>query len=172
MRTADATRAELWLEASQYLYREAALLDERRYREWLELFTDDATYWVPQAGGEDPKRLVSISYDDRRRLEERVLRLEGGFAFAQDPPSRTCRVVGNVVLDDTGEGAEQEEGDLPVSSNLMVAELRRAEQTVYAGRVEHRLVREDGGDGNLRIRRKVIRLINSDAPLGNLSFLL
>jgi 3-phenylpropionate/cinnamic acid dioxygenase small subunit len=160
----DATRTELWLEVSQFLYREAALIDERRYRDWLELFADDAVYWVPQANGEDPARFVSIAYDDRRRLGERVLRLESGFAHAQDPPSRTCHVVGNVAI-----GAEQD-GELPVTSALLVAEVRRAEQTLYAARVEHRLTRAD--DGGLRIRRKVIRLINSDAPLGNVSFLL
>jgi 3-phenylpropionate/cinnamic acid dioxygenase small subunit len=160
----DATGTELWLQVSQLLYREAALLDERHYRDWLELFTDDAVYWVPQADGEDPERLVSIVYDDRRRLGERVLRLEGGFAHAQNPPSRTCHVVGNIVV-----GAE-ENRDLPVESTLLVAEVRRAVQTMYAGRVEHRLTRAD--DGGLRIRRKVVRLINSDAPLGNVSFLL
>jgi 3-phenylpropionate/cinnamic acid dioxygenase small subunit len=162
--TVDATRTELWLEVSQFLYREAALIDGGRFRDWLDLFTDDAVYWVPQADGEDPERFVSIAYDDRRRLGERVLRLESGFAHAQDPPSRTCHLVGNVVL-----GAE-EDGELPVSSSLLVAEVRRAVQTLYAARVEHRLTRADSGA--LSIRRKVVRLINSDAPLGNVSFLL
>jgi 3-phenylpropionate/cinnamic acid dioxygenase small subunit len=164
MSTVEATQIERWLEVSQFLYREAALIDERRYPEWLELFTDDAVYWVPQADGEDPDRLVSISYDDRQRLGERVLRLEGGFAHAQDPPSRTCHLVGNVAI------AGEEGDELDVTSNLVVAEFRRSKQSLYAGRVEYRLTRGDGDA--LKIRRKVVRLINSDAALGNLSFLL
>ncbi len=106
---------------------------------------------------------VSIVYDDRRRLHERVLRLASGFAFSQDPPSRTCHVVGNVRL--TGEI----EGDLDVRSNLVLAEMRRGLQSIYAGQVAHRLV--PTGD-SFMVRRKTIRLINSDVPLSNLTFLI
>jgi 3-phenylpropionate/cinnamic acid dioxygenase small subunit len=148
---------------ADFLHHEAALLDERRLDEWLELFTDDALYWVPQGEDDDPVQRVAIIHDDRRRLRERVLRLTSGFAFSQDPPSRTCHVVGNVrVLRD-------DDAEMEVSSNLVVAEVRRNVQNLYAGRVEHVLARE--GDG-YRIRRKVVRLINSDVPLGNVTFLI
>ena len=146
----------------EFLYHEAQLLDERRFEEWLELFTDDAVYWIPQGDEADPVHHVSLAYDDRRRLRERVLRLASGFAHAQDPPSRTCHLVGNVRVREDG-------GELEVGSNLIVAEVRRDAQSLYAGRVEHRLVPD--GDG-YRIRRKVIRLVNSDVPLGNVSFLM
>jgi 3-phenylpropionate/cinnamic acid dioxygenase small subunit len=145
-----------------FLYHEAQLLDERRFDEWLELFTDDALYWVPGGDEEDPVHRVSIAYDDRRRLRERVLRLQSGFAYAQDPPSRTCHLVGNVRV-------AEEDGGLGVASSLIVAEVRRNAQSIFAGHVEHLLVPE--GDG-YRIRRKVIRLVNSGVPLGNVSFLL
>jgi benzoate/toluate 1,2-dioxygenase subunit beta len=148
---------------ADFLYHEAALLDERRYEEWLELFTDDAVYWVPQGDEPDPLRQVSLVYDDRRRLHERVLRLTGGFAFSQDPPSRTCHIVGNVR---TGSNGGEE---LELSSNLLVAEVRRDVQNLYAARVEHTLV--PAGDA-FRIRRKLIRLVNSDVPLGNVTFLI
>jgi 3-phenylpropionate/cinnamic acid dioxygenase small subunit len=148
--------------AEEFLYHESALLDERRFEEWLDLYTDDAVYWIPQGDEEDPGRHVSIVYDDRRRLHERVLRLSSGFAYSQDPPSRTCHVVGNVVAHD-GEG-----GEVDVSSTLLVAEVRRNTQNVFAGRVGHTLVVD--GD-RYRIRRKVVRLVNSDIPLGNVTFL-
>lgn len=141
-----------------FLYHEAALLDERRYEEWLELYADDATYFIPQDGG-DPVHGVSIAYDDRRRLQERVMRLSSGFAFSQDPPSRTCHVIGNVRMT----------GELEVASNLILAEVRRGRQRVYCGPVQHRLVRD--GDG-YRIGYKEVRLVNSDVPLGNLTFLI
>jgi benzoate/toluate 1,2-dioxygenase subunit beta len=150
--------------AEEVLYLEAALLDERRFDEWLELFTDDAVYWVPQGEEGDPSHEVSIIYDDRRRMHERVLRLSSGFAYSQDPPSDTCHLVGNVVVS-PGEAEEE----LRVASKLIVAEVRRNAQNLYAGTVEHLLV---PASEELRIRRKVVRLVSSDIPLGNVTFLI
>ncbi|HET8672432.1 MAG TPA: aromatic-ring-hydroxylating dioxygenase subunit beta [Thermoleophilaceae bacterium] len=146
-----------------FLYHEADLLDSRRYEEWLGLYTDDAIYWIPQGDDADHVHQVSIAYDDHRRLHERVLRLGSGFAFSQDPPSRTCHVVGNVRI------AGELDGDLDVRSNLVLAEMRRGLQSVYAGQVTHQLV--PTGESFL-VRRKTIRLINSDIPLSNLTFLI
>jgi benzoate/toluate 1,2-dioxygenase subunit beta len=148
---------------AEFLFHEAALLDERRFDEWLELYAEEALYWVPQGEDPDPARDVSIAYDDRRRLHERVVRLTSGFAYSQDPPSRTCHVIGNVRQ--TGEN----DGALEISSALIVAEVRRNTQNVFAGQVEHQLVPE--GE-SFRIRRKVVRLVNSDVPLGNVTFLI
>ena len=148
---------------ADFLYHEAALLDQRRFDEWLELYADDALYWVPQGEDPDPARDVSIAYDDRRRLHERVVRLTSGFAHSQDPPSRTCHVIGNVRQ--TGES----DGALEIASAQIVAEVRRNTQNLFAGQVEHQLV-PDGE--SFRIRRKVVRLVNSDVPLGNVTFLI
>jgi 3-phenylpropionate/cinnamic acid dioxygenase small subunit len=148
---------------SQLLYLEAALLDERRFEEWLDLYAEDAVLWVPQAAGGAPSRTVSIAYDDRARMGERVQRLRSRFAHAQDPPSATCRLVGNVRI--TGRA----EGNLEVASSLILAEVRRGAQSLYCGHVEHRL--RPHGEG-FKIRRKTVRLVNADLPLGNLSFLL
>lgn len=147
----------------EFLYHEAALLDGRRFDDWLELYTEDAEYWIPQGDEPDPARTVSIAYDDRRRLHERVLRLSSGFAYSQDPPSRTCHIVGNPRVLSSSDSAVE------VTSNLLVAEVRRATQNVYAARVEHVLV--PNGEAFM-IRRKVIWLLNSDAPLGNVTFLI
>jgi 3-phenylpropionate/cinnamic acid dioxygenase small subunit len=155
---ASAVRA-----VEEFLYHEADLLDSRRYEEWLGLYTDDAIYWIPQGDEPDPVHHVSIAYDDHRRLHERVLRLASGFAFSQDPPSRTCHVVGNVRV------AGDVDGDLDVRSNLVVAEMRRGVQSVYAGQVTHQLVPTGG---SFMVRRKTVRLINSDVPLSNLTFLI
>ncbi len=154
---------EQWFAAQQFLLHEADLMDRRCYTEWLELFTDDAVYWVPGAHDGDPTRDVSIIYDDRRRLGERVGRLSGKFAFAQQPESRTCHLVGNVRVQ---QGAD---GVLDVRSNLVLVEVRRGQQTVLSGAVEHQLVPHDD---SFRIRRKVLRLLESELPLGNLTFLM
>jgi benzoate/toluate 1,2-dioxygenase subunit beta len=146
-----------------FLYLEAALLDDRRFEEWLELYSEDAIYWIPQGDEPDPTRKVSIVYDDHRRLRERVVRLATGFAYSQDPPSKTCHVVGNASV------RFRSEEELELLSNLMVAEVRRGTQNVYAARVEHVLLPQ--GD-TFKIRRKVVRLLNSEVPLGNVTFLL
>jgi benzoate/toluate 1,2-dioxygenase subunit beta len=151
-------------EVAEFLYHEAQLLDSRSFDAWLELFAPEAIYSVPQDARADPIRRVSLLHEDRPRLAERIKRLNSGFAYAQEPPSRTVHLVGNVRV--TGEAA----GLLEVSSNLMVTEARRGRQNLYAGQVDHRLRRRP--EGGFSILHKEIRLVNSDFPLGNLTFLL
>lgn len=148
---------------AEFLYHEAQLLDSRSFDAWLELFAPDATYSVPQEARADPVHRVSLLHEDRSRLAERVMRLNSGFAYAQEPASRTVHLVGNVRV------AGESQGLLEVSSNLMVTEARRGRQSLYAGEVDHRLRPTESG---LSIVYKEIRLINSDFPLGNLTFLL
>jgi 3-phenylpropionate/cinnamic acid dioxygenase small subunit len=148
---------------AEFLFHEAHLLDRGYLDEWLALFADDAIYWLPQRDDDNPAQHVSLIYDNRTSLRGRVVRLKSGFAHSQLPPSRTTHFVGNVrvVRDDADE--------VEVHSTLMVLEARRREQSVYAGAMEHLLART--GEG-LRVRRKVVRLVNGDIPLGNLTFLI
>src|SRR6478672_6282210 len=84
-----------------FLEREARLLDEEKFDEWLALFTADAWYWVPSEPGQaDPHHTVSLIYDDRRLLETRVRRLASPRMYSQEPRSRTSRIVGNVTIED------------------------------------------------------------------------
>ncbi len=100
-------RALLQYEIEQFLYAEAALLDGRLYRDWLDLLTDDIHYWMPI------RRTVTLSDidreftkpgdmsffdDDRELLEMRVKKLEAGSAWSEDPPSRSRHFVSNVRL--------------------------------------------------------------------------
>lgn len=153
-------------EIAQLLYREARLLDERRYEEWLALFTHDARYWCPSGDDNaDPLRQVSIIFDDAARMAERVFRLEHGPAFAQDPPSRTRRLIANVEC----EGGDGEKAPLVVRSNFLLVAVRRDQQDVWAGHNEHHLRKEAGA---WRFALKKVSLVNNAAPLGNLAFLL
>ena len=151
-------------EIETLLYTEARLLDERRFDEWLELFTDDAVYWIP-AGGEppDPKRYVSLIYDDLTRLKLRVGRLQGGFAYSQEPPSRVYRMVGNVEVG----GLEAQE--VTVHSVLVLFEVRYGKQNLYAARCTYRLRRHDGGQWKIAWKR--VDLANRDEVIDNLTFL-
>lgn len=156
----------LLAEVSALLFHEAELLDDRRFEEWLELYADDASYWIPQGPEADPRHDVQLLLDDRRRLRERVLRLASGFAYSQDPASRTIHLVGSVGVVAGPDAA----GELDVSSVQLTTEVRKGRQLLYSARVRHLLVPADGG--GWRIRRKEIRLANGDLPLGNLTFLL
>jgi benzoate/toluate 1,2-dioxygenase subunit beta len=150
--------------AEELLYDEADLLDDREFERWLDLFTDDATYWVPaRPGPVDPDRHVSLIYDDRPRMADRVWRLSVGPAHAQIPPSATRRLITNVRVAPAGSG------DVLIRSNFAIYEVRKGVQRDFAGRYEHLVTPH--GDG-WRIRVKTVRLVNCDAPIFNLTFLL
>jgi 3-phenylpropionate/cinnamic acid dioxygenase small subunit len=140
-----------------FLIHEARLLDERRFREWRDLFTEDGWYWVPaEPDQKDPMRAASLFYDDREMMQTRIDRLEHPRIHIQSPPSRTMHMVGNVTVDEADDG----EGEFVVRSTLLMAEYRLDSQRVFAGHQTHRLVRD--GDG-FRIRSKQVDLINCDS---------
>ena len=144
-------------EVEQFLYREASLLDGGRLEEWLALFTDDATYWVPlEAGQDDPLTTASIIFDDLRLLEIRVRQFTHPRAHARVPAPRTVHQVGSVrVLEDDGR-------ELRVASTLVMIESRLERQRTWGASVEHRLRRTADG---LRIAAKRVDLVNSDSEL-------
>src|SRR5262245_17132854 len=94
-----AVDRELRTEVEQLLHHEAWLLDHGRLDEWLALFTDDATYWIPlQADQADPLTTSSIVYDDRRLLAVRVRQFQHPRAHARVPAPRTVHQVANVQV--------------------------------------------------------------------------
>jgi ethylbenzene dioxygenase subunit beta len=143
-------------EAERFLFHEARLLDERRFREWMELFAEDGTYWVPALPGqESPFDQASLFYDDRELMQTRIARLEHPRIHVQTPPSRTAHLIGNVTV---------EKSDAPdeytVMSTVIMVEYRNEKQRIFAGRQNHRLRRE--GE-SLRILQKRVDLINCDS---------
>jgi len=154
---AAATSVETRSEVEQFLYHEAWLLDCRRLDEWLGLFADDATYWIPlQANQSDPVTTSSIVYDDRRLLEIRVRQFQHPRAHARTPAPRTVHQISNVHV------LEAEGNELRVASTLVLLEYRHERQRVWGALVEHRLRRTRDG---FRIAAKRIDLVNSEAEL-------
>lgn len=140
-----------------FLIHEARLLDDRRFRDWMALFTEDGTYWVPAVPGQkSPFNHASLFYDDRQLMQTRIDRLEHPRIHIQTPPSRTAHIIGNVLVEEADETAEV----YLVSSTVMMAEYRQDHQRVFAGRQLHRLKRD--GD-SFRIVQKRIDLINCDS---------
>ncbi|HTW88165.1 MAG TPA: aromatic-ring-hydroxylating dioxygenase subunit beta [Candidatus Binataceae bacterium] len=146
----------------RFLIHEARLLDEARYLDWLNLFTADAWYWVPsQPGQQSPLDTVSLMYDDRRLLETRVRRLSSTQPHAQEPPSRTSRIVANATLEETDADGTSK----IVRSKLLMVEFRHDSQRLFAGTCLHRLVQTHDG---FRIAWKRVDLINCDGLLEGL----
>jgi benzoate/toluate 1,2-dioxygenase beta subunit len=143
----------------QFLFHEAHLLDTQRFEEWLALFTEDATYWVPlEQNQKDPHQTSSLIYDDRTLLELRVKQFRHPRAHARAPLARTVHQVGNIVVD-----------DLTIRSTQTVIEFRNEKQRLWAGLVEHQLRRERD---SYRIARKRIDLVNSEGEIEGISILL
>jgi len=100
-------KVRLQYEVEQFLYEEAALLDERRFAEWLDLLTDDIHYWMPirrtTTAKDTENEFTEIGQmaffdDDKELLTARVRKMAVGYAWSEDPPSRTRHFVTNVRL--------------------------------------------------------------------------
>src|SRR5882757_10889442 len=145
----------------QFLYREARLLDERRFDDWLRLFTDDVHYWMVARTNRYPKSSKAITVlnperyveedvtradelglfdEDFKTLTARVARLGTGMAWAEDPPSRTRHLITNIEVMPDASGSE-----LTVHCNFIVYRNRgETEQDLYVGAREDGLRRVDG----------------------------
>lgn len=128
-------------EVEDFLYEEAALLDEWRLDEWFALFTEDAAYVVPPTDlpEADPEQDLVFINDDIVRLRSRVKRLKSRHAHREYPSSRTRRFISNVRVTETGDG------DLAVTANALVYRFRSGESDPYVGHYQYTLRRVDGG---------------------------
>jgi 3-phenylpropionate/cinnamic acid dioxygenase small subunit len=140
----------------EFLVHEARLLDERRFEEWRDLFTEEGYYWVPLKPDQaSPDAESSLFYDDRRIMQTRFERLRHPNVHSQNPPHRTCRIVGNVVV----ESVDVTLGECSVASNMIMTDYRMRTQRLFSGRVRHRLRRDATG---YKIVLKRVDLINCD----------
>jgi benzoate/toluate 1,2-dioxygenase beta subunit len=147
------------------LEREARLLDQLRFDEWLALYTPECLYWVPTTPeGGDPRREVAISFDDRRRMEDRIFRLRTGYAWSQAPKSRTVRMISNVEVFATGREAVR-----MIRSNFLISEFRVDGTRHLSGWCGHRFVHH-GGQWLIAVRQ--VNLIDCDQNLRNPSIVL
>jgi 3-phenylpropionate/cinnamic acid dioxygenase small subunit len=151
------------VDVAQFLYHEARLLDTGQLEAWLDLFTEDAVYWVPlERDQQDGVETSSIIHDDRTLLELRVKQARHPRAHARLPLARTVHQVGNVML------LGEEKGELRVASTLQLVEWRNERQRLWGALVEHRLRR--AGDA-FKIARKRVDLVDSEAELEGIAIL-
>ena len=148
-----ASQPTLREQVEDFLFKEAALLDDWRLDEWVDLFTDDGRYVVPTTDlpDGDPRRDLVFIDDDINRLRARAVRLNSRHAHREYPWSRTRRFISNVRVEETGDG------ELAVSSNVLVYRFRAGEGAPYVGSV-HYILRRDGGAFRIVYRRAVLDL--------------
>lgn len=148
----------------RFLYREARLVDEHCYDEWLSLWSDDGIYWIPcRHEDTDPLRQVSVIYDNRAKLGNRIARFKSGSVLAQDPPSRMRRLISNIEVE------RKSENELAAELNFILVEARASQQQIWCGRSFHTL---RGASDALKIARKKVLLVNSEQEMPILQFLI
>lgn len=139
-----------------FLVHEVRLLDDREFEAWRDLFADDGHYWVPlRRGQKSPDGEASLFYDDRKIMATRFERLRHPNIHSQNPPHRTCHIVGNVVI----ESVDEAKGECVVASNMIMTDYRQRVSRTFSGRVHHHLRRD--GEG-FKIVLKKVELINCD----------
>jgi 3-phenylpropionate/cinnamic acid dioxygenase small subunit len=169
------------LRLQQWLYREARLLDSRRYDLWLQLLDERVRYrvpdrsyrnqsdvrdfatWAVECELEAPGGLCLID-DDFAALQQRVGRLRTTMGWAEMPASLSRRLVGNVII----EGEEDAEGCLSVVSTLFMAKVRQDERVLFTAERRDRIVNTDQG---YRLRERYVVLDDVVLPSENLSLL-
>lgn len=130
--TLSVTRAQL----EDFLYAEAALLDEWRLEEWLKLFVVGARYFVPPAGSaDDVDAATTLFYvaDDYHRLSERVKRLGKKNAHVEFPHSKCRHLVTNARLLGGTDGA------FTATSNFVTYRSKRGVTETYLGHHRYEL---------------------------------
>ena len=181
MRTLPAGRIlylDLLREVEDLLYGEADLLDERRYDEWLALFTGDVRYWMPLRKNVEwarrdadisPEDQVGWIDDDKATLEKRVKQLQTGVHWAEEPLSRVSHVVSNIRLAQPVDTLEDGHSML-VKSHFIVYRNRLEKETdLLVGRREDTLRRVAGA---LKIARRKILIEQSVLMAKNLTVFL
>jgi len=151
------------MKVEDFLFHEARLLDTGQLEAWLDLYTEDAIYWLPlERGQQDAVETSSIIHDDRTLLGLRVKQARHPRAHARLPLARTVHQIGNIEV------FQKNSSEVKVNSTLILIEFRSEKQRVWGALVEHRLRR--AGD-SFRIAHKRVDLVNSEGELDGIAIL-
>jgi 3-phenylpropionate/cinnamic acid dioxygenase small subunit len=143
-------------DAEQFLYRQAALLDEKKWQDWIDLFTADGVYWMPPEPAHTTwDGMPAIFAEDRNLMAVRMGRVLHPDAWSQKPLWGTNHVVSNVIVDKAARN-----GDLVVRSRFHMLEMRRDDIRHFAGQYTHHLKKVKGG---YRIKLQRVDMTNAQA---------
>lgn len=159
VRAGEESPFALQWRVEQFLYREGALLDQRRYEEWLELLDPDIVYTMPlrvdrlrqhvkRFGGKPDE--IMLFDDDFKSLQMRVVRLNSGVCWAEDPPARVRHMISNVQVARSADA----EDELNVTSVFMVYVSRMEESGILFSGERNDVLKAAGSD--FRVKRRQI----------------
>ena len=171
------TRLLLQQEIEEFLYREADLLDERRYEDWLALVAEDVRYWMPMRRnvkvGEAEREFTRAGQDinwfdeGKETLTRRVKQILTGMHWAEEPVSRISHMVSNVRLLEVNPSIA-EPAEVAVRCRFLVYRNRvETETDILVGKREDVLRR---ADGQWQIARRKIVLDQNVLLTKNLTF--
>ena len=148
---------ETQLAVERFLYRQAEILDEKRWDDWLDLFAEDGHYWMPVTEDqEDGEGVPNIFWEDLNMMKMRIRRNHHPQAHSQAPENRLCHVVSNVIVE-----SEDPNGDVVVRSRFHCAEYLRYDIRSFTGRYRHVLRKTADG---YRIALQRVDLVNREGP--------
>ena len=144
-------------EIESFLYLESSYLDKPDLDKWVDLFTEDGTYWMPASETQnDPFNHVSHIYDDRVMMEIRRRNFVHPRSSSKNHLTRCSHIIGNIQIN-----SGEKNDEIKVTSNMHVIVWYREEQQIYAAKCKHILLRQEG---EFKIRLKRVDLINPEAP--------
>ena len=159
----EGSAAALHFELSQFLYREAALLDARDWDAWGKLFAADGVYWVPATRGQtDSVHHVSLVNDNALLREIRLGRLKNEDAASLQGTPNSSHLVSNIILAAIDATAER----YTLQSRFVMAQYASWGTRTFHGGYLHELVRD--ADGEIKIALKRVDLVDVDGPQGDL----
>jgi len=160
--SARSNSLEALHQIEEFLYREASFLDKPDLDAWLQLYTEDGTYWMPAIPDQlDPLNHISLMYDDRVMMEIRKRNFVHPRAASKDYTIRASHIISNIRITSLNDSS----GACTVTSNFQCVSYYGEKQTVYAGTYVHELVKKRD---DYRIQHKRVNLINCDGVLGTI----
>lgn len=149
-----------------FVVREARMLDEQLFDDWVDLFTDDGRYWMPVEWRQsDPVLTTSLMYEDKLLLRIRAERLKGNRTFSEKPRTRCHHVLQTPQIDERNDST----GTYVLWTAMHYVETRLDRQALYAAWATHHLVIDQGA---LKIQLKRVDLVNCDAAFGSIHLFL
>lgn len=148
---------------TELLLEEADCLDDRRWRDWLDLYDEDAVFWAPSWHDDEtlidnPRGEISLIYcGSKERIEERVWRIESGMSSSLLRLPRTRHFVTNIRV----RGAEGDEVTATANYQVNTYKLEEQRTDMFFGQYRYRLGRSGNG---LKIREKYIVVCNDVIP--------
>lgn len=152
----------LLAEVTEFLWKEADILDRRAYDAWLDLWLTEGLYILPMGDGEDYENQLNLCYDNDKMRRMRVDRFNRGFSISSAPAADTVRTVSRIVIDSV-------DGDeIKVRAAQHLIEDKFGRQRIWAADLFFTLKKTDDG---FQIERKIAKLLNSGGMLNSFSYL-